>query len=72
MLTRQRMAMPRLRVAPDQYIVSRLEEEDAGIDATAFQGAAHGGEGERGVAGTDVEDDRDLLETLPVPRNQLG
>ena len=59
-LVAERMAMARLRVAPDEDLVAGLEVEDLGPDPPALERAAHPGEGERRVARPDVEDDRDL------------
>ncbi len=56
-LVRQRVAMPRLREAPDQDVVAGLEEDDDGPDPPALQRPAHGPEGQRDITGADVEDD---------------
>ena len=71
-LVAERVAMARLAEAADQDVVAGLEEDDARPDATAFQRAAHGGEGKRRVAGPDVEDDRDPGEALPIRGHELG
>ena len=63
-LVGERMAVARLREAPDEDLVARLEEEHLGPDAAALERAAHGAERERRVAGPDVEDDGDPREAL--------
>ena len=55
----ERVTMARLAVAPDQDLVARLEEDDARADPAALERAAHGRQGERRIAGADVEHDRD-------------
>ena len=59
-LVAERMAMTGLAEPPDQDVVARLEEDDPRADAAALERAAHGRQGERGVAGADVEHDRDV------------
>ena len=71
-LIRERVAVAGLREAPDQDLVAGLEEEDLGLDPAALEGAAHGGQGQRCIAGAHVEDDRHPLESLTVLRDQLG
>src|SRR3954451_15411201 len=63
---RQRMAMARLRETPDENVVTRLQEEDLGLDAAALEGTAHRSERKRRVARAHVEHDRDLREPLGI------
>ena len=46
----QRVAVARLRVAPDEDLVVRLEEEDLGLDVAALERAQRRPERERRVA----------------------
>ena len=71
-LVAERVAVARLAEAADQDLVAGLEEDDPGLDAAPLEGAAHGPEGQRRVAGPHVEDDRDLGEALAVRRDELG
>ena len=65
------MAVPRLREAPDQDLVAGLEEEHLGPDAAALERAAHRPVGRLGVAGADVEHDRDPCEPLGSVDDEL-
>jgi len=69
---RQRVPVARLREPTNQHVVAGFQEDDARLDAAAFEGAAHCREGERCVSGAYVENDCDLLEPLAVDRDQLG
>ena len=71
-LVAERVAVARLAEAPDQDVVARLEEDDPRPDAAALERAAHGRQGQRRVAGPDIEDDRDPGEPLAVRRHELG
>ena len=71
-LVAERVAVARLAEAADQDLVARLEEDDPRPDAATLERAAHRRQGERRVAGPDVEDDRDPREPLAVGRDELG
>ena len=68
----ERMAMARLGEAADQYLVAGLQEDDARLDASTLQRAAHRGHGQRRVSRPNVENDRHLLETLTILGNQFS
>ena len=59
-------------IAPDQDLVARLEEDDPRPDPAALERAAHGRQGERRIAGADVEHDRDPGEPRAVRGDELG
>ena len=68
----ERMAVAGLAEAADQDVVAGLEEHDAGHDPPAFEGAAHRGQGERGIPGADVDHDGDLGEPVGFGRDEVG
>ena len=61
----QRVAVARLRVAPDERLVARLEEDDLGLDVAAVEGAQRGPKRHRRVALAHVEDDGDAVDSAP-------
>ena len=67
----QRVTVAGLAEAPDERLVGRLEEEDLGPDAAAIEGPHRGAQGERRVAGPDVEHDRHPLIALRIVGDQL-
>ncbi len=69
---RQRMTVPRLGESTDQHVVAGFEEDDPRLDVTTLERAAHRGQCEWGVARPDVQDDRHLVESLPIRRHELG
>ena len=64
---RERVPVAGLREAADERLVARLEEEHLRPDAATLERAAHRPVGRLGVAGADVEDDRDPGEPLRDP-----
>ena len=64
----ERMAVARLREAPDEDLVVRLEEEDLGLDVPALERAQGGPERERRVAGAHVQHERHA----PIPLRVVG
>ncbi len=70
-LVGERVAVARLREAPDEDLVARLEEEHLRPEPAALERAAHRRQGHDRVAGPHVEDDRGLLEPLAILRDEL-
>ena len=64
--------MTRLAEAPDQDIVTCLQEDDPGFDPTSLKGTPHRGQGERGIARPYVEDDGDLSESSHIRCDEIG
>ena len=64
--------MARLAEAADQDVVARLEIDDPRPDAASLERPAHRGEGQRRVAGPDIEDDRDAGEAPSIRGHELG
>ena len=67
----QRMAVARLRVAPDERLVAGLQEEDLRLDVPPVEGAQGCAERERRVALADVEHDGDAVVALGVVGDEL-
>src|SRR6266540_4093791 len=71
-LVGQRMAMARLREAPDQDLIAGLQEEHLWPDPAALEGTAHRCEGQHCVPCPNVEDDGNAGEPVAVDRHELG
>src|SRR5664279_2570721 len=67
----QWVAVAGLRKASDEDVISGFEEDYPGVYAPAFKGTAHRCQRKRRIAGPHIQNDRDLLETLPIARNQF-
>ncbi len=63
--------MSGLAEAPDEHLVGGLQEDHPRTDPATLQGATHRREGQRGIAGPDVDDDRDLGEPVAIGRDQI-
>src|SRR3954447_3577449 len=68
----ERVPVARLGEAADEDVVASLEEDEAGRDAAALQGAPNSREGQSRVTRPDIEDDRHLGEAHPVRGHELG
>ena len=66
------MAVAGLRVAANEDLVARFQEEHLRPNPAPLEGPAHRAEGQRRVARPNVEDDGDLGKSLRVAGHKLG